>query len=525
PDFRKLSQLSKLLQGSGVTLPQRLLQCIPPSIQQEEFQLIVDALQTGGHYSQARQVAELGDLPVHRLLLSQLLQEVNIHKTKWQWMRLETRVAFWKTCHIRLKADGTDPGAASQFFRSQSEVAFPPTDHESKTEILDIQECCLLLQLTAHWLSLQIPTPVDELERLEKRFWLCEVQKYILTATIEKESVFNLPPPAITPEINAYEVLMNEFSFSNIPDLNMEKYLSLEGFQSHSEKQEELDAESELGFEERRVLALLIGQLLDKGGIHEASRVCRYFTIHSPDVRVVLRCHALACGAMVPEPHEETSEAAAMKALTNSPSLSSVSSFVMLPLLEDAVTVQIKKLVGQCFHGSSYCKQILSLYQLSKELQCPFSHISREDPHSVLKNLLMLKQPDRFRMAKTFIKAQGLSADTVAELVSDALVQGLLASTQELQPGEKQIFRPSDGQESLIQLIRLCEDSNIVGLKLMEYLHNVPLRNLNSVVELLIVAHSCFSLTCNMEGIVRVLQAARHLSHTYLAPGEHYSLL
>ncbi|MEQ2297171.1 hypothetical protein AMECASPLE_032070 [Ameca splendens] len=440
-------------------------------------------------------------------------------------MRLETRVAFWKKCHIRLKADGTDPGATSQFFRSQSEVAFPPSDHESKTEILDIQECCLLLQLTAHWLSLQIPTPVDELERLEKRFWLCEVQKHILTATIEKESVFNLLPPAITPETNAYEVFMKEFSFSNIPDLNMEKYLSLDGFQSHSEKQEELDAESELGFEERRVLALLIGQLLDKGGIHEASRVCRYFTIHSPDVRVVLRCHALACGAMVPEPHEETSEAAEMKALTNSPSLSSVSSFVMLPLLEDAVTVQIQKLVGQCCHGSSYCKQILSLYQLSKELQCPFSHISREDPHSVLKNLLMLEQPDRFRMAKTFIKAQGLSADTVAELVSDALVQGLLASTQELQPGEKQIFRPSDGQESLIQLIRLCEDSNIVGLKLMEYLHNVPLRNLNSVVELLIVAHSCFSLTCNMEGIVRVLQAARHLSHTYLAPGEHYSLL
>lgn len=45
------------------------------------------------------------------------------------------------------------------------------------------------------------------------------------------------------------------------------------------------------------------------------------------------------------------------------------------------------------------------------------------------------------------------------------------------------------------------------------------------VVELLIVAHDCFSLTCNMEGIVRVLQAARHLSYTYLAPGEHYSLL
>lgn len=45
------------------------------------------------------------------------------------------------------------------------------------------------------------------------------------------------------------------------------------------------------------------------------------------------------------------------------------------------------------------------------------------------------------------------------------------------------------------------------------------------VVELLIVAHDCFSLTCNMEGIVRVLQVARHMSHAHLAPGLHNGLL
>uniref|UniRef100_A0A3Q3EM06 SPG11 vesicle trafficking associated, spatacsin n=1 Tax=Labrus bergylta TaxID=56723 RepID=A0A3Q3EM06_9LABR len=66
---------------------------------------------------------------------------------------------------------------------------------------------------------------------------------------------------------------------------------------------------------------------------------------------------------------------------------------------------------------------------------------------------------------------------------------------------------------------------NLVGLKLLENLNSVPLRDFNCIVELLIVAHDCFSLTCNMEGIVRVLQAARHLSHTHLSPGEHYSLL
>uniref|UniRef100_A0A8D2ZD33 SPG11 vesicle trafficking associated, spatacsin n=1 Tax=Scophthalmus maximus TaxID=52904 RepID=A0A8D2ZD33_SCOMX len=62
-------------------------------------------------------------------------------------------------------------------------------------------------------------------------------------------------------------------------------------------------------------------------------------------------------------------------------------------------------------------------------------------------------------------------------------------------------------------------------IKLLEKLDVVPLRDLSCIVELLVAAHDCFSLTCNMEGIVRVLQAARHLSHAYLAPGEHYSLM
>lgn len=72
PDFRKLNQLSQLLQGSEVSISPRLLQSSSPSVQQEEFQATVDALQARGCYSQARQVAQLAGLPVHRLLLSQV---------------------------------------------------------------------------------------------------------------------------------------------------------------------------------------------------------------------------------------------------------------------------------------------------------------------------------------------------------------------------------------------------------------------------------------------------------------------
>uniref|UniRef100_A0A3Q3AA47 SPG11 vesicle trafficking associated, spatacsin n=1 Tax=Kryptolebias marmoratus TaxID=37003 RepID=A0A3Q3AA47_KRYMA len=522
PDFSKLSQLSQLLQGSGVNLPPRLLQCSSMPVQQEEIQVIVDTLQFKGHYSQARQVALLAGLPIHCLLLTQLFQEVTSQRTKQQWRQLEKRATFWKKCHKQLEADSTDPESASQFFLSQSECG--ATDHlagdEAEMKLLDIQERCLLLQLTAHWLSQLSPFPLDKLEKLEKKLWLSRVQKHILTAVIEQESVFNLPLAA-TPETNSYQDFLRDFSISNIAELNVERYLSLQGLPVPSE---ELQVESDLSVEERRVLKELVDQSLDEGRIHEASRVCRYFSMAHTDVWLVLHCHALASGDLRPEPQEEPLEALERQNIPTSASHSSLSSFVM-QLPEDTISVQLQSLMALCQHGSNYCKQVLSLYQLSKELQCTFHQICMEEPSCVLEKLLLLEQPDRFRKAQTFIRAQSLSAESVAELLSSAVVQALLTSNQEIQSGEKQVFRPSEGQDSLVQLIKLCDDPNLVGFRLLENLTIVPLRDLHCIVELLIVAHSCFSLTCNMEGIVRVLQAARHLCHTYLAPGEHHSLL
>ncbi|CAN9499040.1 unnamed protein product [Ophioblennius macclurei] len=516
PDFRKLSQLSQLLQGTEVSLSPRFLQCSTASVQQEEFQAVVDTLQTKGLYGKARQVALLAGLPIHLLLLSQLHQEVSSQKSRRQWGRLETRVTFWRKCHNQLKADGSDPTSASSFFLSQAESSTaqdPLLGPGLQTELPDLQERSLLLSLAAHWLSLLDPAPLERLESLERELWMCRVREHALSTAMEKESVFNFPPDTST-----YDVLMKEFSFSNISDLNRDKCLSLEGLPRPHTK-----TDSRLSLEERSALTVLIGQLLDTGKIHEASRVSRYFSLHHPDLWVVLCCRGLASGELDPETLEEAAEGPERRGIPTSHSFSSLSSFVMLP--EDDLAVRLQRLSDQCRHGSNYCKQILGLHQLSKELQCSFSQICSEEPRSVLERLLQSEQSDRFRKAQVFIKAQGLSADVVAQLISSSVIQGLISSAQELQPVEKQVFRPSEGRDSLMQLIKLCEDPNLVGVKLLENLNAVPQRDLSCIVELLIVAHNCFSLTCNMEGIVRVLQAARHLSHTFLSPGEHHSLL
>ncbi|XP_061669465.1 spatacsin isoform X2 [Syngnathoides biaculeatus] len=525
PDFRKLSRLSDLLQGSGVAVSPRLLQCNSASIQQEELQATVDALQARGFYARAQSVATVAQLPVQRLLMCQLAQELALQRSKRQWSRPESRVCFWRKCHRQLEVERVDPDSASRFFLSQADRALSESSTASdfQSELLAVREGCLLLAAAARWLSLRRPVPVERIQDLEKRLWVGRVRQHTLVAAIRTDSVFNLLPP----DVNAYDLFMKDFSFCDIPELRTDTLLSPEGLPGPAE--EHVDVDPLLQPAEKKTLALLLDEALDAGSVHEVSRACRYFSLYHPDLWLLLRCRALASGELGPQTLQtpltpDDPEVPPRRLLHASPSVSSLSSFVLLPPLpEDDVAVHLQKMAEQCRHGNNDCKQVLSLYQLSKELQCSFSELSNEDPGRVLEKLLLRDHPEGFRNAQMFIRAQSFSADAVAEMVAAALVRA--KQEQHARQTERQAFRPAEARDSLVQLITLCEDPNLVGLKVLEKLKSVPLRDLGCIVELLIAAHDCFSVTCNMEGIVRVLQAARHLSHAYLAPGEHYGLL
>lgn len=62
-------------------------------------------------------------------------------------------------------------------------------------------------------------------------------------------------------------------------------------------------------------------------------------------------------------------------------------------------------------------------------------------------------------------------------------------------------------------------------INFLSLLTEIPVFFCSSVTELLILAHNCFSLTCHMEGITRVLQAVRLLTDEHLAPNEEYGLV
>uniref|UniRef100_A0AAZ3RB95 Spatacsin C-terminal domain-containing protein n=1 Tax=Oncorhynchus tshawytscha TaxID=74940 RepID=A0AAZ3RB95_ONCTS len=367
PDFKKLSFLSQVLQDTSVSLSPRLLESYSPDILQGECQNMLEKLQDSGLFHKARQVAELAGLPIDSLVINELLQDLGALKAKRHWERRETRVSFWRKCHEQFRTNSTGPGAASEFFLAQAGASEPPRGSVAGTELLCVQERCLLLSLAGYWLSWLAQAPLARLEDLEKQLWTSRVRQQVLLTAMEKESMFALPAPTIAPEENSYEALIREFSFSKMAVLNEPRYLSLDGLPSFSPEEE---GGEKTGLEEQGALAILVGQLLDEGCIHEASRVCRYFSFCSRDMWVVLHCRGLASGEL---------QAGLQDMLT----------FEGLP----------KKSIPSC------------------------------KLHTTL------------------------------------------------------------------------------------------------TVELLILAHDCFSLTCNMEGIVRVLQAARHLSHAHLAHSEHYGLL
>ncbi|XP_059916690.1 spatacsin isoform X3 [Gadus macrocephalus] len=520
-DLGVLARLSAVLQGSPVRLPLALLSRCSPQVLQEEYQCLLEELVAAGLLSRAQRVAQLAGIPADALLINQLQQDVQSQRSKRRWGQEEVRVLFWRRCHQQLQGHAPDPQIAAHFFQEQA-GARP----------LCAQERCLLLGMAGHWLSLVEPTPLERLEALEKESWISrlqeerqeeqqqqeqeeeeqkeekeEEQEEQKEEKEEEDAVLN--PGGDT---TSYDSLMEEFSFSRIAALNHDSYLSLAGLPGpDSPPPPPEGADPPMGPARRRLLGRLIGQLLDEGRVHEASRACRYFSVHLPDVWLALRCRELATGgASNPQPQEGTSDPGT--SVPSSPSSGSPSSFVMLPPPDDPVLTQLQALLDQCHHGNNYCRQILSLYQLSKDLRCSFEELSQEEPQTLLDKLLRCGHPERYRRAEAFVRAQGLAPEATARFLANAALHGLQAEPPEPPLADRQV-------------LRLCGDSSLLGRHLLDKIPTLRVSQVACSVELLVLAHDCFSLSCDMEGIVRVLHAARHLSHAHLAPGQHFNLL
>ncbi|NXK29245.1 SPTCS protein, partial [Arenaria interpres] len=524
PYVRKLCALSETLRDSSISINRSILTSSSVETFRSECRSILEQLQEKGMFSLAREVAALAELPVDNVVIQEVLRDLHHLRDIGQWHQNQTRIEFWKKCNDNFMKNSISSEAASGFFFNQANTVFESLAQEKITSIMERQ---LLLTLAGHWLAKSDSSSPHKLEEIEKQIWICRIARRTLSAAEGLGKSRFSSHAAVNGDLT-FDTLAEEFAFSKLPALNTPKYLKLEGL-AFREPQQTLTSEEESS------LRFLIGCLLDEGSVHEASRVCQYFHFYSRDVSLVLHCRALASGETELDKlhtdiqallrgREKTCESSASQP-GRVPSTSSLEDWTHLvaPSPDDEVVTSLKVLIDECVHGRSYCRQVLCLYELSKELNCSYSEMSAQDPEKVLGAILSSRWPDRARKAQAFVATQGLQPDTVAELVAEEITQELLASSEG--KGQKQVLNPAAESQALLQLAKLCQDHTLVGMKLLDRISSVPRGQLSCITELLILAHNCFSLTCHMEGITRVLQAARLLTDEHLAPNEEYGLV
>ncbi|XP_048337718.1 spatacsin isoform X2 [Sphaerodactylus townsendi] len=537
PDMKKLSGLCWILKDSSISISRALLSSYTPENFSNECARILEQLQERSWFSVAQAVAEMAGLPVDHIVVQEMLQKLNLLKEAGHWPQKQARAEFWKSCHENFARSAVSNRTAFSFFSAQADAVSEPSDTERMSAV---QERRLLLTLAGHWLASSDPVPLNELEALERKIWLCHIAQHSLNQASGPARHPFSPEIPMTGGLS-FDALAEQFSFSKLPALSSPKYLQLEGLPSQGASQAALPAA------DMELLSFLIGRLLDKGRVHEASRVCQYFSCYSRDVLLALHCRALAAGEavlscshpelqavlaareksqqeVVEEEEEEAEDGDLQDGHLRRTSSRESWSFMGAPCSDDKVVDSLQALTAACVHGRNYCRQVICLYELSKELGCSFSDISARDSRKLLRALLSSQQPDRCRRAQAFITTQGLEPELVAELVAEEVVRELLVWSQG-EGGHNQMLNPAEESQVFLQLAKLCQDHTLVGTKLLDRISSMPHGELACTTELLIVAHQCFSLTCHMEGITRVLQAARLLTDEHLAPNEKYGLM
>ncbi|XP_045142394.1 spatacsin [Echinops telfairi] len=534
PDVKKLCDLSQILKDTSISINRALITSYSTETFQHECRSVLERLQADGQFALARRVAEVAELPVDNLVIEEMTREMQTLRHTEQWSLTQERAGFWKKCHESFKKHCVSRKAASSFFSSQALAAsVPPPQPEERH---------LLLTLAGHWLAQGALVPLAELEELEKQIWLCRLSQHTVGGS-QEETDPRASQQLPTRGKLSFDSLAREFAFSKLPALNTSEYLELNGVPSKGSRENELD------WKEAESLNVLIGHLLDEGSVHEASRVCRYFRFYNQDVSLVLHCRALAAGEAGgdelhpevcaflhrPEPLEEEgdslpprkgqsrrSESGRLEPGRQAASSLDSQPVVMVPP-SDRVAADLETLTSKCVHGKTYCRRVLCLHELAKELGCSYAEVAAQDGEAVLRAILTSQQPDRCKRAQAFISTQGLKPDTVAELVAEEVTRELLTPSEG--SGHKLMFSPAEETQPFLQLTMLCQDRTLVGMKLLDKISSVPHGELSCTTELLILAHHCFTLTCHMEGIIRVLQAARLLTDNHLAPSEEYGLM
>ncbi|XP_066273752.1 spatacsin-like isoform X2 [Branchiostoma lanceolatum] len=531
PDYVRIHQLNQLLKETGVRMcVWRMMDITSPEYQQECQQVLV-SLQDRKQFDVARQFARLAGLPTGSITVQELLEDLSQLKRSSLWLQEAARVGFWRQCEDKLRRHHTPAAMATDFFQTQAEgLVVEVSDSEDVKVLSNAWEKALLLSMAHRWLASDSDHPAspDMLENLEERMW-----KSCIQAEVEKgeggSSVITMST-LLGAQTDYRQELLQTYGKMPVESHVNESLLTTE--------------------KECRALDAIIGKLLDQGNISQACKLAAQFQFYSQDLCIILTCLRLVHGTTLVEDIPDRMKALSVsgprrkimslsQSLPRSLSISSISSHASTlsgwtTVDVDDVSNTMEVLADCCVQGKACCNRILAGYKVAQSLDWSFQKVVSSEEFTTLHDLLVSDISHKLRLAKDFILYNHMVQQQVAGFLADAILHSLKVFTGETAPGadsprtaSELVFHPSDGTEGFLKLTKLCSDPSILGNMLLDRATSLEgslldtSRGAFSVqVELLIRAHDCHTLCCNMEGISSTLKTARSLTTTLAQAGE-----
>ncbi|XP_046337180.2 spatacsin-like isoform X1 [Haliotis rufescens] len=526
PDYSRLHKLVRILHANNldtVAFPEFLQQ---DDSSHREREKTIDVLIERKAFADAYKFARLTNLSCDEITLKEMLTEKEMLQKTLVWRSKVARSRFWRSCADKFRLNQVSTTSVMDFFKLEAETI------DSMSEKAGIYQLCLEL-MTCH-------EATDSLyDGVHRQMWHCRIQAKISQQKGESEE-----------SSEPVEEILSVMEATEDGKWLADKYeLLCLGKMPPSRRQ------SHVSTEETDALNSLIGQLLDEGKIRESCQVTSVFHHYSQDLAIILTCVRLSNETVT----RETMEPEIRRLLTidrrsrssfgsfsgfsrtaSSVSLATASTWDFLPVEKEDAIVVMEKLQGHCNHGQQCCLRIITAFKVACVLDVDYAQVVNREEFSILDELLRTSYPQRFILARDYLSTSSLSDDQVASFLSVSIIKALKVSMggqsgQGMKASSPRdlMFNPIERISMFDQFIKLCKEPSRLGENLLEAslalgdcsddLHSSG-QTLSIQTELMIMAHDCHTVACNMEGISHVLRAARICTDS-LTHAEEFSLM
>lgn len=205
--------------------------------------------------------------------------------------------------------------------------------------------------------------------------------------------------------------------------------------------------------------------------------------------------------------------------------VSVIQSSNILPIQHSVDPLQILESLATIFvegSGRGLCKRIIAVVKAANILGIPFSEAFDKKPIEVLQ-LLSLKAQDSFEEAKLLVQTHSLPAASIAQILAESFLKGLLAAhrggymdSQKEEGPAPLLWRFSD----FLKWAELCPSEPEVGHALMRLVITGQEIPHACEVELLILSHHFYKSSACLDGVDVLVALAATRVEAYVSEGD-----